>query len=240
MAKDDKLRVSWSCPAYGGQVVNGVTDMLWLAASYAHKYDDLKFIGWQRRDRADCGSARDELILTAMNEMEADWLIQFDRDTYTCEIDKVADMVRVGQQEGAALVGAPCLMRNNKGYQYNVQVTAGKWAHPDEFKGKVVQVDAIGAGLIAINLNWLKEHFPEQPWFQPVRLKGPIVNTIGVDIVFCGMTQHHGGVVLADGRIEPVHMHLAPVEWDPEDCEYGQTDADSLQPDGPSLRAVPA
>jgi hypothetical protein len=76
------------------------------------------------------------------------------------------------------------------------------------FFGQVVEVSRIGTGIMAVNLGWLREHWPESPWFSSTLThgeKGP--QKLGEDYGFCNSVRLRGGAVYCDGRVVTVHAH---------------------------------
>lgn len=201
------MRVGWGVPTYKRKIDVGVAEMFMRVGTlvgWLQHEKDIEFLGLIKTDTCSVQGARNEMVYMTQ-KVEGDWLIMSDADTYTLDPEKVFDMVMMGQEKGCAMIGAPCLMRNGKGY--NVAIKRGDpWAKADQLLGRVQKVDRMGTGMVALNLGWLKEKWPESPWFQEYFIPGPKPIRVGSDISICDQIDSKGGQIYCYGMFEPVHV----------------------------------
>lgn len=160
------------------------------------------------------------LLWTAINK-GADWCLFSDADTSVTDIPAVYRMIEDANRRGAAVVASPIKMRNRPGY--NVVMEAGtpnqRPADPEELKGQIRPVDRIGTGFMAVSCGWIVKNWPwvgekpGSPWFM-VEHQAPRgfsdrqhPERVGEDYHFCDGVRKRGGLILADGRFEPEHLH---------------------------------
>jgi len=168
----------------------------------------------QHADLCGIEHARNRLTLSALED-GLDWLVMCDADSYVparpddpSPGKAILRMIAAGQEAGAAMIGAPMVGRNEARPRMNARrFIANDWRHlsPADVLGRVVEVDRMGTGLVAVNIAWLKEHWPEPPWFQSVCLPGRELKHIGEDDFFCDEAKKRGGAILCDGRCIPAH-----------------------------------
>jgi len=148
------------------------------------------------------------LLIAKSRDAGADWLLMCDADTYYPLPQAIFEMLREGMRRNAAVIGAPVKMRKRPGYN----VSRGEkyeLVPEDEWRKQVIQVDRIGTAFTAIDLTWLTRAWPNSPWFKFEHLEGPAPDTIGEDYWFCNGVRQRGGLILADGRFEPVHVEAS-------------------------------
>lgn len=146
--------------------------------------------------------ARNMLVAKA-RDAKCDWLLMCDADTYYPRPPAIAAMIHEATQRKAAVIAAPVRMRKRDGY--NVQ-RGGALLEPDDFRGRVLEVDGIGTAFMAVRLGWIVQEWPLAPWFQFTHHEGYQPSTTGEDYSFCKGVRERGGVILADGRFEPAHV----------------------------------
>ena len=209
------INVFFGIPAYRGQVHYGhVMQMQSLVASIflaRSKGIPLTLRGVMCPESCSVDWARNTLLHHALKD-ESDWLFTCDADTFYASGNHIVQMIGAGYESGAAVVAAPVRMRG-KNSTFNVlKMGEGRQlVDPESWKGKVIEVDRIGTAFMAINCNWIRQHWPEQPWFVTRQLPGPVPNKIGEDMTFCDGVRERGGLILADGRFEPHHVGAAPM-----------------------------
>ena len=83
-------------------------------------------------------------------------------------------------------------------------------------RGQITPVYRLGGACIAVNLRWLRQHWPVGPWFRMVHAPGDLREIEagtgrphhgrGEDYDFCEGIHQRGGRVLCDGRFVPEHV----------------------------------
>jgi len=200
------MKLAIGIPAYRQQVAVG---HLYQTANLVKALEgsEVELAGILSTDSCSVEWSRNQLVHTALKN-GADWLLMCDADTYHSKAGDLLEMMREGQRRGAAVIAAPVKQRGSSGH-HNVVVVEGNETRrltPFEFAGKVLPVQRIGTACMAVSLGWVKDHWPEQPWFQMVQLPGPEPKKVGEDFLFCEHVGDRGGLILADGRFEPVHV----------------------------------
>lgn len=242
MPEDRKtVKVSWGLPAYKRGIDVGVAQQMLffgLETPFVEQDTSYRFAGIDKADSCSVHYSRDLLIYTSMQRGN-DWLIMSDADTYTVDAKGIWRMIATGEETGAALIGFPVFMRNGRGY--NAMVKPGdRWAAHDEVAGKVQDVYRLGSGFIAVNLNWIREHYPTSPWFFESRPKSPVPQKIGSDVMFCEQLRLRQGRIVCDGRVIPTHVGVGQTGHPEVDDYVRQTHPDRIQQDEPGFRAVSA
>lgn len=199
------MQIALCIPAYRRQVdVGHVGQALNLAAallrSNKHRMDFLTTescsIEWSRNQ-----------LLHKATKRGADWALMLDADTFHARAEDTIRMIETGAERSSAVIASPVRMRGREGYNvFEVGNDSVKFADPSTWKGTVTPVHRIGTAFFAINCKWIKDHWPNQPWFLTQQLEGEEPRKIGEDVTFCDVVRSRGGVILADGRFEPVHV----------------------------------
>lgn len=150
--------------------------------------------------------SRNQLLSKAIKR-GADWALMCDADTFHPRPAETIAMIDEGEVRGAAVVASPVKMRGRSGYNvFEVANDSAKFVDPESWKGKLISVDRIGTAFFAVNCNWIRTRWPQQPWFTTQQLEGDEPRKIGEDVTFCDRVRERGGLILADGRFEPVHV----------------------------------
>jgi hypothetical protein len=203
------LKVSLATPAYRRQVD---VEHVWQGISLCLAcIDDIHLLGYSYADSYCLDWSRNHLLHQAL-EAGADWLLTVDADTYHTDPEDTLRMIRAGQEREAALISAPVLLRGRRAKYNAFDIRDDQLHYPiakERFEGKVVEVNAVGAAYLAINLGWFRARWPEQPWFLSTPLPGPQPRVRSEDLTFCAGVRHRGGVILVDGRFEPRHVGTA-------------------------------
>lgn len=193
------IRLLVGMPAYRRHVdVGHLYQMMQLASECSRGVVRLQ--GFIDVDSCFVDLARNKIVKAALDG-GAHWLLMCDHDTWFADPKAITRMVREAHESGAAVIGAPYKQRNQE-HLYNV-VKDGE--RVPSF-GSVIEVDRLGTGFMAVNLGWLHEHWPKQPWFWTETLEGDEPSKRSEDYSFCDGVRKRGGVILCDGRFEPVHM----------------------------------
>lgn len=196
------MHIALCIPAYRRQVdIGHVYQALNLAAvlvkAQTHSLDAIN------TESCSIEWSRNRLLWQAM-ERGADWTFMCDADTFHPKTTDLVRMIETGEEQGAAVIASPVRMRGRSGH--NVFASGGEFVHPDTWRDRVVAVERIGTAYFAISSKWIKGHWPNQPWFLTQQLEGSEPKKIGEDVTFCDRVRERGGVILADGRFEPVHV----------------------------------
>lgn len=209
------LRIALGTPAYRRQVdVGHIQQSMALGATLMALSKNYQLAGLSFTDTCSIDWARNQIMSQAIRA-GADWLLMTDADTFHGPLPgetpthnnalDILGMINHGEQYAAAVIAAPVPMRNRPGY--NVFDKDNRRLHdPTVFKGKVIPVDRIGTAFMAINVGWIKDCWPAQPWFVTQQLPGDEPTKIGEDISFCDGVRARGGEILAYGLFEPKHV----------------------------------
>jgi hypothetical protein len=212
---DRPLRIAYAVPAYRRQVdVGHVHQAIALGATLMALSKRYQLAGFYFTDSCSIDWARNQLLHHAL-KVEADWLLMCDADTFHGALPNetpthnsaldVLSMIAHGAQYAAAVIAAPVKMRNRHGYNV-FDLDGRKLVDPDLFRGQVLPVDRIGTAFMAINVGWIRECWPAQPWFVTQQLPGEEPTKVGEDISFCDGVRSRGGEILAYGLFEPRHI----------------------------------
>jgi len=201
------MNIALCIPAYRDQVhVGHVVGNMRLVGAMSMR-DDFRLTGFYFVDSCSVPWARNVLLHKAMKG-GADWVLMADADTYHVGPSDTMNMLLAGEAEGAAVIAAPVKQRRSNGI-YNTLVRQADGSprrlEKKDFEGRVVPVDRIGTGYFAINAKWIKDIWPDQPWFFEHQMRGSEPLKMGSDIAFCDEVRQRGGLILADGRFEPEH-----------------------------------
>lgn len=204
----EPLKVLVGIPAYRGQVHYGhLMQMMSLSSAVFTARGLLSLRGLVCPESCSIDWSRNQLLHLALKD-GSDWLLMCDADTYHTNAADFVRMIEEARIKGAAVVAAPVKMRGREGYNVFTSGDAKekRIVPKEEFAGKVTPVDRIGTAFMAVNCHWIRDHWPEQPWFVTQQLSGPVPSKIGEDVSFVDGVRSRGGLVLADGRFEPVHV----------------------------------
>lgn len=205
-----RIRIAIGTPCYRRSVdMRHIEQALKLMAACTPA-SGFEFIGVTQTDSCNLDWSRNSLLTFAI-ENRCDWLLMVDADTYHVGAADTLRMIGEADRARAAVAAAPVKMRRRSD-GYNVRrVEGGEVRIFEDWRGKLVEVDAVGTAFMAISCRWIVEHWREQPWFLTRHLPGPKPERLGEDVCFCLGVRERGGVVLCDGRFEPHH----------EGAEYG-------------------
>jgi len=163
-------------------------------------------VSFQSVDNPNIDKARNRLMFDALKS-EADWLLSIDADNHAPP-PQIMEMIRyaIDRSNGKSLavIGAPykrrALTAEREGYCLSVD-----GLHVKEIAGKgIIPVDAIGFGMVCINLEWVRTNMPgDGPWFETLQL--PKAETLSEDFRFCSRVRELGGIVLCDTRVDCGH-----------------------------------
>lgn len=200
------LKLMIGIPAYRGQVHYGhVMQMMSMAATcIASKAFAIR--GFLAPESCSIDWSRNQMLHMAVKD-GSDWLLMCDADTFHQRAPDIVTMILDAQGSGDAVVAAPVRLRGKPGHNvYRVVGGVGEQVESDYWQGRQAPVDRIGTAMMAVNCNWIRQCWPEQPWFVTQQLAGKAPSKIGEDISFCDGVRERGGRIMVDGRFEPVHV----------------------------------
>lgn len=220
------IKLAVGVPAYRMNV-HALQGQTWLSLgeALADNRDLVEHLYFQASDLTGIAQNRNRIAFDAL-EAGADAVLMMDSDNYQLPLgedepspgEMILRMVLDLMRADAAIIAAPIPTRDSKNPRLNVHreirvegaatdFAPSLWQQwdPREFYGRVLEVDAVGTGLCAINLAWLRRVWPEPPWFQTTCLPGRELHSVGEDYHFCQQARRRGGKVLVDGRMSPTH-----------------------------------
>jgi hypothetical protein len=217
-----KIKLAVAIPAYGGQVDAGhCGTFLSLGHALAASEDRWDLVSWQVLDCNPVAVARNIAMAGAL-AAGADWLLMLDADT-TCEgprddvptggyflLEMISSGQRLRELEGKiAAVGAAVASRRHGRPMV--------WVEDSEIPGSFTEC-ATGGGLreisriatacVAVNLGWIRDCWPDPPWFTHAFSHKSIV-AVGEDVWFCDEARARGGKIYVDGRVKTEHVMRA-------------------------------
>jgi hypothetical protein len=197
------LRLAICTPAYRNQVHSG---LMFQLLNLVRASGEQNQIILATVDTCFLDLGRNHLLNNAVSQ-ECHWALMCDADTFCTDPKSIVDMLNEGAEKSAAVIAAPVQLRGRD--DYNAQIGA-EYLKPEQFRGKVQKIDRVGTAFMAINCRWVREHWPEHPWFQSRVVPGPngIPNKMSEDFEFCDGVTSRGGEILLDGRLEPHHAGI--------------------------------
>lgn len=159
----------------------------------------------------------DDILWKSLDpKLRCDWCLLVDADTFQLNPVPIMEMLVTGHARNAAMIGAPVKRRDGLGYNVLIK-QEGQWLLPnrEELAGKVLEVDRIGSAFVAVNLGWLRRHWESWPFFDTVREPTPLGTRPKIlhhDWATCDKVRAKGGIIIADGRFEPVHAESQPLQ----------------------------
>lgn len=120
---------------------------------------------------------------------------------------------------GVAMIGAPVVSRGWDPPRRTLWIDDDRGvpqvAEEAAYAGKVVEISRLGAACVAVNVAWLRDAWPDPPWYYHARVGGPaatreqLLRSVGEDVAFCDEARRRGGRIYADGRFLPKHVMRA-------------------------------
>jgi len=196
------IQLAVGIPAYRAQIHVGVgRTLLQLGAAIAASRDEFHFRGFLDMDVCGVDKARNFLLAYAMKQ-GAEWLLMIDADTWVPDAAALLEMVRVGDREGAVIIGAPVFRRVDhleslNVYRRNSQGRLETLSGWDLQKhSKPFPVDAIGSAIMAVDLRQISD------------AAFRFTDELSEDLDFCSQITKHrllGASVWCDPRIKTYH-----------------------------------
>lgn len=203
------LKLGFAVPAYGSNIDAGHIAM-WMSLGAMMAYNEEQFVlaDLQAPSVSNVDLARNKILSRGI-KAGCDWLVMVDADTFHDGGADILRMVKTGHERQCAMIGAPVRCKST-GVANVMKKRNGGIDHVliEEIKGVVTEVDRVGSAVIAINVPWIKEHWPRSPWFATVHFDRGLDDEPGVmgeDFFFCDMARDKGGLILCDGRFNPDH-----------------------------------
>lgn len=201
----NQVKIALGVPAYGGKVV---ATHLPMFLSIGNAFGKNPRVGRTTTITVDtCGvaRARNTLLAHAMS-LGNDWLLMFDADTWVEGDDPGVHLSQMlfaaFEEHNATIVGAPVRRRGADGVAVYREIEGNlvqMTINPADFP-RFVEVDAIGAAVMAINLHKIDEktifEFNEKA---------------SEDIAFCTAVRKAGGKILVETCIATAHTGIAPI-----------------------------
>jgi hypothetical protein len=153
------LKLAIGVPAYGGKIVIGQAKMwMTLAAEMNNRREEIYLKAFIEMDICGVEKARNFLLAHAMAQ-GADWLLMVDADTWVDDGRRLVHMVIAGQKLRAAIIGAPVLRQVDGQQMPNLyQEVDGKYVNGKYSSSDgPIEVDGIGAAIMAVNLHKVPE-----------------------------------------------------------------------------------
>jgi hypothetical protein len=182
----------------------------YAGVTLAGVFHNARLLGWDldyadvlNSDSPDLDDGRNSLLARALSK-NADILLSIDSDCFA-KPEQIVEMIQgmLIQTVPIALIGAPC---KHRGGGLNV-VVEGKQLSKINSR-MMFEVDAIGFGIVAFNLTWLREHWKNSmgPWIWSEY----VTTTEGAkrmthDYVFCREAKALGGRIICDSRVDAGH-----------------------------------
>jgi hypothetical protein len=222
------IKLGIGLPAFGLHLDVGHAAMwLGLGATLAAAQDKVRLQWMAEYHINGVDLCRNTILYDAM-QANCDWVFMCDADTFhRSTADAIGDagvdiiqMIRDADRNmfasddlltsivsrEIALIGAPV---RGRGEIPEAVVYNGDRRIPlEELLGKLTPVTRIGAAFVAVNLKWLREHWPKGPWFlmehDPSSDRPRLAR--GEDYRFCDEARKRGGAIVCDGRFVPEHV----------------------------------
>lgn len=213
----EPIKLGIGLPAYRGIIAAGHAKMWAQVGAYlASNERDIQIHGFADLDMNGIDNARNTLV--AVMKGRVDWLLMVDSDTWAVAGGDIVRMiVDASKAPDVAIVGAPVVTRglltpiNVYRYETIEQAdgTRRVKACPIERKeippDRMIEVDAIGGAIMAVNL-----HLTEGIEFKFTERQehGQTIRS-SEDHEFCRQVRERGYRIVADGRIKTIHENKA-------------------------------
>ena len=145
--------------------------------------------------------ARNNIIERAMME-RSDWLLMVDSDVFQIPTTPVVAMLEWAREHQPALVGPPAIMRGGgiNATEDGESFVTDSWLRQHR---EPAEVRRVGFGMVALNMGWLRSHWPVGPWCQSVQMADGKWFDEGFKM--CEDVGAKGGAVFVDPRFMPTH-----------------------------------
>lgn len=197
------IKVGIGIPSFDSTVDVGHAGM-WLSFGSALAYNEERFelVYFKAKSISNIDIVRNELTQEAL-DANCDWLVMVDADNFIDDGSDLLRMIRAADDRNAlshdvAMIGMPVVCR---GEDNPINVHGGH-----NRVGNLSECAHIGSAIIAMNLNWLREHWPTPPWFVTVPNEGTHKPKVGEDVYFCNGVTFRGAKVLVYHGVVSYHV----------------------------------
>lgn len=229
------IRLAVAIPAYNSTLDVGHAAMwLGLGMALGEAQAHFELVSFANYSINGIDFARNVITYDAITQAKADWLLMVDADTFhagkasndlgNAGVD-VLQMIRDADRghtmspsglivplerpgtNGIAMIGAPVRSRAVDFDGFCVKGMTSDQVKAIDAHTTPFMVRQIGAAFIAVNLQWLRDHWPEPPWFtMSHEFKGKPKMSRSEDYAFCDGIHERGGAVFCDARFSPAHV----------------------------------
>lgn len=211
-----QIKLAIGLPAYTGQIT-AFAFRMWLDLGAMLRASEARFKLVQTNLIETCGIdvARNRLVAEAL-EVGADWLLMIDADTWHEDgsdiLQMISDADRMAQHTKVGAVAAQVPKRDPDDTHLMVYRYLNEKRYPATLpSGGIADIDAAATAMMAINLNFIREHKLKAPWFKFEWRDGDTKPFQGEDLYFCARVREAGGVILGDGRFIAKHLQRPQV-----------------------------
>jgi hypothetical protein len=197
------LKLAVGLPAYRGQIASAHA-VMWaqLGAACARQPDDVRIVMFGHVDTCGIDRARNALVQQAI-AAKADWLLMVDSDTFAVAGKDLLRMI-LERPAAAAIVGAPVIRRGEKspnmwrwmGEHHEACGDALHGRDGTETIGPYIDVDAVGAAILAIDLAVVQRTGTMFRW----------ADGMSEDLFYCRQLRLAGERIYVDPRVATVHL----------------------------------
>jgi hypothetical protein len=196
------IKLMVGIPAYGGRVVSQHAGMWFSLGQESAEREDISITSIMTVDANGIDRVRNRIVGEAMAAGN-DWLLMIDADTWVNGNagDSLLSMLQLGLQR-ATVVGAPVMRRGVEGlnaYRYidgvHQPIAFDKFVSTERF----VEVDAVGAAVIGINLHKIGD------------VEFEFTRERSEDIEFCYRLRRMNHHICIDTQIHTSHLGNPPV-----------------------------
>lgn len=226
------MRLAIGMPIRAGFIHAGHTFTFFSFGAACAAEEGLQVVNFQALDQGE--RTLDSFVRQAL-ESEVEVLFLVHPDYYLAPSARNSDvgsgvlrMIRTLRDEGAAAIAAAGPDALGK-----LGFRPLKDAKPE--LGKIFEVDRLGHGMMAIDIEWLREHWPNPPWFAPRFKEGPDLAVVRDDWTFSEGVIARSGKLLCDGRLwlARVQVRFLGAQVDaPEEADGEEADGEKAEADG--------
>ncbi len=199
------IKLAITLATYPGYVVPG-HGLMWITLGGALKQFNERFtlVGYMSVDVCGVSIARNILLAHAM-ELDADWALMVDSDTWVDNGATLLRMIAHGIEAEATIVGAPVYKRDGKLAVFRMEGEKAVSMEVSDLKDGLVEVEAIGAACMAISLRNIGD------------AAFTYTDKNSEDLEFCRQIREQGGKIFVDTRVQTKHLGKGqPIIFEPK------------------------